>query len=227
MKKFFMIAAIFASVAGLSVNAQNQKSIKDYSEVAFYGIDFGLVKTVGATESETEFLTAFKGINELILSEQEKYVNYLADRLKKTIQYIDIEPVLNNIQNIDVDDMKVNHTAKPLTMEDVAIELQELDIKPADQELGLVVMAGELNKGTDYGTFYYVFFNTKTLEVLDCKPFKGQSGGMGLRNYWARAFYRTIGEVNPSKFYQAKKKIKEGVTEGYQAVKEKVTGTAE
>ncbi len=227
MKKFLMIAAIFAGVACFSVNAQNQKSIKDYSEVAFYGVDFGLVKIVGATETPTEFLTAFKGINELILSEQDKYVNFLADRLKKTIQYVDIQPAIDNIQNIDADEMKLNHTAKPLSMEDVKIELQELDIKPVAQELGLVVMAGELNKGTDYGTFYYVFFDTKTLEVIDCKPFKGQSGGMGLRNYWAKAFYRTIAEVNPSKFYQAKKKIKEGVTEGYQAVKEKVTGEAE
>ncbi len=57
MKKFLMIAAIFAGVACFSVNAQNQKSIKDYSEVAFYGVDFGLVKIVGATETPTEFFT--------------------------------------------------------------------------------------------------------------------------------------------------------------------------
>ncbi len=223
MKKFFTIVAVMVFASCLSVGAQ-EKSVKDYSEVAFYGIDFGLVQVVGASESPAEFLTAFKGINELVLSEQDKYVNFLADRLKKTIQNIDIEPALANIKNIDADDMIVNHSVKPLTMEDVEVELQELDIKPAEQELGLVVMAGELNKGTDYGTFYYVFFNTKTLKVLDCQPFKGQSGGVGLRNYWARSFYRTIAEVNPSKFYQAKKKVKEGVTEGYKAVKEKVTG---
>ena len=37
----------------------------------------------------------------------------------------------------------------------------------------------------------------------------------------------TIAEINPTKFYQSKKKIKEGVSEGFEAVKEKVTGKNE
>ncbi len=136
---------------------------------------------------------------------------------------MNIDYVLKNVSNIDADELKINHTADPLARQDLEFELQELDIKPADG-LGLVVVAGELNKGTDYGTFYYVFFDNQTMGIIDIMPFKGKSGGMGLRNYWARSFYRTIAEINPSKFYSSKKKIKEGVTEGFQAVKEKVTG---
>ncbi len=88
-------------------------------------------------------------------------------------------------------------------------------------------MAGEINKGTKMGTFYYVFFEGPEREIVSCMPFKGQAGGFGLRNYWASSFYRTIAEINPTKFYNSKKKIKEGVTEGFQAVKEKVTGKGE
>ena len=95
---------------------------------------------------------------------------------------------------------------------------------PEGDGLGLVVIAGELNKGTKMGTYYYVFFDCATGDIVSCMPFKGQASGFGLRNYWANSFYRTIAEINPTKFYNSKKKIKEGVTEGFQAVKEKVTG---
>ena len=81
-----------------------------------------------------------------------------------------------------------------------------------------------MNKGTKMGTYYYVFFDCATGDIVSCMPFKGQASGFGLRNYWANSFYRTIAEINPTKFYNSKKKIKEGVTEGFQAVKEKVTG---
>ena len=200
-----------------------RKSLSDYNAVRFYGIDFAPVKVVAAEETAGEFIAAFSEINRLLITEEDKYVAPLAARISKKIDYVNIDYVLKNVGNIDADELKINHTADPLTRQDLEFELQELDVKPADG-LGLVVMAGELNKGTDYGTFYYVFFDNQTMNIIDIMPFKGKSGGMGLRNYWARSFYRTIAEINPSKFYSSKKKIKEGVTEGFQAVKEKVTG---
>ena len=218
-----MTLAVLAGAACMAVNAQEKKQLCDYDFVRFYGIDFAPVKVVGAAESTAEFLEAFEGINQLLISEPDKYVTPLADRMKKDIVSVNIDNAVANIKNIDVEDLKVNHTAEALTRQDLEFELQDMDIQPADG-LGLLVVAGELNKGTDYGTFYYVFFDNRTMEVIDCMAFKGKSGGIGLRNYWARAFYRTIAEINPSKFYSSKKKIKEGFTEGFQAVKEKVTG---
>ena len=218
-----MTLAVMAGIACVMVNAQETKSLSDYDAVRFYGIDFAPVKVVAAEETAGEFIAAFSEINRLLITEEDKYVAPLAARISKKIDYVNIDYALKNVGNIDADELKINHTADPLTRQDLEFELQELDIKPADG-LGLVVMAGELNNGTDYGTFYYVFFDNQTMNIIDIMPFKGKSGGMGLRNYWARSFYRTIAEINPSKFYSSKKKIKEGVTEGFQAVKEKVTG---
>ena len=42
-----------------------------------------------------------------------------------------------------------------------------------------------------------------------------------------RAYYRTIAEINPTKFYQSKKKIKAGVTNGVNTVKEKIAGDSD
>ena len=139
------------------------------------------------------------------------------------IKVVDIDPTLKRIADIDENELIVNHTIEPFTEQDIEFELQEIEY-PEGEGLGLVVIAGELNKGTKMGTYYYVFFDCATGDIVSCMPFKGQASGFGLRNYWANSFYRTIAEINPTKFYNSKKKIKEGVTEGFQAVKEKVTG---
>lgn len=213
------ILLTFVALAGLmNLNLSAQENLLDSKSMKFYGIDFAPVKVVGADETASEFINAFEGINNLFVSEPDKYVDPLADRLKKNIEYVNVDYVINMTGSIDATELKVNHTAKELTEDDILYELQDLEIEPSEG-LGLVIMAGELNKGTDYGTFYYVFFDNKTMDVLSVMPFQGKSGGIGLRNYWARSFYRTIFEINPTKFYQSKKKIKSKVDEGVDAVK--------
>ena len=226
MKRFFMTLAALAGIACLTLNAQDTKSLEKYSSVKFYGIDFSLAKVTGVTETPAEFIAAFREIDKLMLSEEDKYVSPMAKRLKLAIKTVDIDPTLKKIEDIDETDLIVNRTPEALSNQDIELEVQSMDI-PADEGLGLVVFAGELNKGTKMGTYYYTFFDCKTREIVSCMPFKGQASGFGLRNYWANSFYRTIAEINPTKFYQSKKKIKEGVSEGFEAVKEKVTGKNE
>ncbi|MGM9740413.1 MAG: hypothetical protein ACI3ZP_07385, partial [Candidatus Cryptobacteroides sp.] len=175
-------------------------------------------KVVGAAETPEEFIEAFSGINSLLLSEPDKYVEPLATRLKTDIDAVDIEPVLAVIKEIDPEEIKVNQTADALSEDDLKYAIMGLDLKPRNG-IGLLVVCGELDKGTDYGTFYYVMFDNKDMTILDSWASKGKSGGIGLRNYWARSFYRTIAEINPSKFYQAKKKVKAGLNKGVEAVK--------
>lgn len=226
MKRIFMVLAAIAGIACLSLKAQDTKQLSDYTSVKFYGIDFALAQVVGAEETPGDFISAFREIDRLMLSEEEKYVTPLAKRLKMAIKSVDIEPTLKRVEDIDETDLIQNKTPETLTEQDIEFELQELEL-PEYDGLCLVVMAGEINKGTKMGTFYYVFFEGPEREIVSCMPFKGQAGGFGLRNYWASSFYRTIAEINPTKFYNSKKKIKEGVTEGFQAVKEKVTGKGE
>lgn len=215
MKKTVLtMAALFAGY--VLTFAQNPEAWED--KFTFYGIDFSLARVVGASESEEEFIEAFKGINELFLSEPEKYVQSLATRMKKEITAVDIDPVLAVIDEIDTEEIKINKTAELLSEDDLKYALLGLDIKP-DNGLGLLVVCGGLDKGTEYGTFYYVIFDNRDMSILDTWASKGKSGGIGLCNYWARSFYRTIAEINPSKFYQAKKKVKDGLNKGVEAVK--------
>ena len=218
-KNIILLTAAIAGAFCINATAQESFSLDDCKSLKFYGIDFAPVKVVGAEESSAEFIQAFSEINNLFLSEPDKYIDPLAARLKVKIESVDIDYVQRIIELIDASELKANKTPKPFTAEELTYELQDLDIE-ASEGVALVIVACELNKGTDYGTFYYVFFDNNTMEVLDVLPLKGKSGGIGLRNYWARSFFRTIAEINPTRFYQAKKKVKEGVTEGAAAVKD-------
>lgn len=218
MKRILLTITALAGLMSLSVSAQENDLLESSKSLKFYGIDFVTAKVVGADEPASEFIEAFKGINNLFVSEPDKYVNPLESRLKKKIESVNLDYALDLIETIDGADLKINRSAKELTDDDILYELQDLGIEPSEG-LGLVIMAGEINKGTDYGTFYYVFFDNKTMDVLSVMPYQGKSGGIGLRNYWARSFYRTIFEINPTKFYQSKKKIKSKVDEGVDAVK--------
>lgn len=215
MKKMFLtMAAIFSGFAfSMAQNPDNWEQ-----KLTFYGIDFSMTKVVGASETPEEFLEAFSGINSLLLSEPEKYVHPLATRLKTDIDAVDIDPVLAVIKEIDPEEIKINKSADLLSEDDLKYAVMGLDLKSGNG-IGLLVVCGELDKGSDYGTFYYVMFDQKDMSILDSWASKGKSGGIGLRNYWARSFYRTIAEINPSRFYQAKKKVKDGLNKGVEAVK--------
>ena len=57
------------------------------------------------------------------------------------------------------------------------------------------------------------------MNILDTWASKGKSGGIGVRNYWPRSFYSTIGEINQYRVYHAKNKLKHGQNRGGKNVK--------
>lgn len=114
MKRFFMTLAALVGIACLALNAQDTKSLEKYSSVKFYGIDFSLAKVTGVTETPAEFIAAFREIDKLMLSEEDKYVSPMAKRLKLAIKTVDIDPTLKKIEDIDETDLIVNRTPEAL-----------------------------------------------------------------------------------------------------------------
>lgn len=217
MKKLISILAI-AAMASFLGRAQDYSFMGNYDAVYFYGIDFHEVKCVGANEPAGDFIRAFEGINNLMVSEADKYVSFIENKLGRPFTAVDIEATTKILDEIDATELKVVKTGNAFSKEDIAFILPDLEIEEKDG-LGLVVIAGELNKGTDYGTFYYTFFDNKTMDVVDVYAYKGKAGGFGLRNYWANSFYNTIKEIRPSKIYNAAKKVKGGIDKGVSKVK--------
>ena len=118
------MAAFFAGFA--VSNAQNPEAWED--KLTFYGIDFSMASVVGASESAEEFIEAFSGINQLLLSEPDKYVEPLSVRLKKHIDRVDIDPVLAVIKEIDPEEIKINKSADLLSEDDLKYAVMDCPV---------------------------------------------------------------------------------------------------
>lgn len=220
MKKVLMTAAVM--IAAMFVTKAQDRLVNAQS-INFYGVDYSEVKVIGAKESAEEFKTAFAEINKLFLSEPDKYIDNIATRLKKTVGKTDITAVLEVIEDMDTDDLiQFSTEVKDMTDHDIEMQLKSLDIKPVEG-IGLVALATVLDKGAQKGSYHFVFFDNKTMEVLDVMSYTGDAGGISLRNYWAKTFYRASFELNPSKFYTRTKKVKGSIKGAVDNVKEKIS----
>ncbi|MCI1640894.1 MAG: hypothetical protein LKI42_06455 [Bacteroidales bacterium] len=192
MKKILLFFSLFGVLSAYAGNGRSDDGMKPMS---FYGIDFSMVKVSGASESGREFMEAFGGINGLFLSEPDKYIVPLEKRLSVQFSRVSLDAVFD--RNAKIDPSELHASGRGSFTEDLLqSEIDRLDV--SGDGIGLVVVACELDKGTDIGTYYYVFFRESDKKILKYWEKRGASGGIGLRNYWARSFYRTIKSINPS-----------------------------
>lgn len=181
MKKIFLLAVAILFVTVCVCEAQN-KSKKETVKVNFYGVDFSSVNVVGADETEDKFMTAFAGINQLLISEQSKY--NVGKFLNLDILSLQIGYAIEQIDKLKDVTFKDNKDSK--------ISLEEI-IKsyPATEENSLFIVAKELNKSTNTGTFIAVIFDANK-QIIYEQEFSGKAGGFGLRNFWANALYNGL-----------------------------------
>lgn len=183
MKKIllFAVAMLFVTIG----QAQN-KNKKEAVKVDFYGIDFSDVNVVGAAETEDQFMTAFGGINHLLVSEQDKFD--IAKFLKLDVVSLDVEHATSRVSALE--DVKFKDTKK------IRVPLKEIiETYPTTEGTALLLVAKELNKRTNMGTFTVVIFDGKSKEIISEKEFKGKAKGFGLRNFWAGALYDGLKSV--------------------------------
>lgn len=173
-----------------TMNAFAQKA-----PVVFYGVDFSLVKVCGADESDTEFLFAFNKINDLFISEGQKYDVAKFMRLPITTKELAVAKRATK-NAIPVSEDGNEHR---LLYEDPNYDcLPQIETQIAGYELpqtegrGAVIVANLLDKRDSRGSFYFVVFDIASRKVESCIPAAGKPGGFGLRNYWANALYQAM-----------------------------------
>ena len=183
MKKIVVIALM--SLLALNVYAK-----KETPTVYFYCVDFMHVNIYGAKESAHEFKKAFKGINELLMTESAKYdaSSYLNVRVKEIV----IAPVINRVDDIDEKELFVyNRDVEGFTKEEIEFIIGNLDLKETSGT-GLIFIADFLDKTTHTGHYHVVFFDIATREVNSVEEVSGLAKGAGLRNYWARTILNVM-----------------------------------
>lgn len=151
-----------------------------------YGIDFSLARVSGANESDQQFAEAFRRINQLLITEADKYD--FARALRQPQLSIDIDPMLQRLDACGYERLRdTKHTA---TDEEVRAAIASYELE--EQEgTGIVLVALLLDKPSAKALYEMVIFDIATREVRCIERVEGHAGGFGLRNFWAN----TIREV--------------------------------
>lgn len=191
------IAAIFSAMllGCVSSFAQNPSQLEGIGEFTFFGVDFSHVKVFAAEETPSEFVKAFEGINNLFLTEPDKYIALLERRLQRPVACVDIEPVIDRLQNIDLENLKTLRTVSNFTGEEISQMVRDLPIGDDLSGTGLVILANCLDKSRPEAHYVFVFFDIDTRDIITAWNSYGEARGFGLRNYWARSVYKAISYI--------------------------------
>ncbi len=179
MKKILLISTL--CLFALNVFGQ-KKAQQDNTPYTFYGVDFSKVNVIGATEAKDNFISAFEGIELLLTTEQKKYDLGKLAKIKITDTDTELAKsriaLLNNIEFMDGQTNEID-----------AAEFAK--IYSVDGKDGVIIVAKELNKGRNQGSFVYIFFNSNG-EVTRSYEKTGKAGGFGLRNFWAASLLNSM-----------------------------------
>jgi hypothetical protein len=179
-KSLFIAVLIFSFFSG-TMQAQDKKKAIAEKNITWYGVDFTLARFTLVTEDPAAIVsTSLKAINTLILTETEKY------DLKKFFSKTEVTPDVDmvNERNSKIDPtLLVVPDKYTITPEDVNKLISSYDTK-GKTGTGLVFVAENLNKVDQTGSFYVVFFDMASKEIIDSERKVGKATGIGFRNYW-------------------------------------------
>lgn len=176
----------------ISSFAQNPSQLEGIGEFTFFGVDFSHVKVYAAEETPSEFVKAFEGINNLFLTEPDKYIVLLEKRLHRPVSCVDIKPSIDQLQKIDLESLKTLRTVSRFTGDEMSRMVCDLPIAEDLSGTGLVILANCLDKSGPEGHYVFVFFDIDTRDIITAWHTYGDARGFGLRNYWARSVYNAI-----------------------------------
>ncbi len=216
MKTKITISILFVL---FTANLFAQSSITDVfssteTKITWLGIDYSQVKIMGPF---AEFGGAgakdnikirdkyFKGWNQLIINEREKY-NF-GRALNKTkvpydIGYMEKRNDAANVENLfstsseDADRFKEEDIKK-------IVSQYRLDGKSG---IGLVFIAEALDKPGRKGTFWVTFIDMASSQVLLTEKMSGESSGLGLKNFWAGSVYKILKDIEVCQYRKWKNK---------------------
>ncbi|HLO60395.1 MAG TPA: hypothetical protein VK179_16710 [Bacteroidales bacterium] len=184
---FALISLAFCVSSALF--SQNKQQAKDEKAITWYGIDFTKAKFTLVTEDPTVIVNQYlKSINQLIQAEPEKFD--LKKWFNKVDVAFDIDQVNERNSKIDPGSLVISdeHTITP---EDVKAVISKYNTK-GKSGLGLIFVAEDLHKVKQTGSYYVVFFNQDTKEIIDSERFEVKAVGIGFRNYWAGSVFNIM-----------------------------------
>jgi hypothetical protein len=187
-KSLFIVVLIFSFFSG-AMQAQDKKKAVDEKNITWYGVDFTLARFTLVTEDPAAIVsTSLKAINTLILAEPDKY------DLKKFFSKSEVTP---EVDMVNERNSKINPTLLvvpdkyTITPEEVKKVISSYDTK-GKTGTGLVFVAENLHKVEQIGSYYVVFFDMASKEIIDMERKEGKATGIGFRNYWTGSVFTVM-----------------------------------
>lgn len=212
MKKFILsLTLIYSSSFFIAQNTASDFLQGD--EIVWYGLDFSQAKFIGAfdqgagaapvtgEELKSKYIPAW---NLLILNESAKYD--LKRTFKKTSVFNDLSIVDKINSKIDADKiMSFNEYKFKDADETINNIVKGYSLGEKKEGIGVVFIVESFNKGQQQGTVYVTIFDIKTKKVLIKEKIIGKSGGIGMRNYWAKSIFNAMIQVEKVHYKKWKK----------------------
>ncbi len=187
-KSLFIVVLIFSFFSG-AMQAQDKKKAVAEKNITWLGVDFTLARFTLVTEDPAAIVsTSLKAINNLILAEPDKY------DLKKFFSKSEVTP---DIEMVNERNSKIDPTILvvpdkyTITPDDVKKVIGGYDTK-GKTGTGLVFVAENLHKVDQTGSYYVVFFDMASKEIVDSERKVGKASGIGFRNYWTGSVYNVM-----------------------------------
>jgi hypothetical protein len=187
--KSLLIALLIFSFFSGARQAQDKKKAVAEKNITWFGVDFTLARFTLVTEDPAGIVsTSLKAINSLILAEPDKY--NLKKFFSKTEVTPDIEMVNDRNSKIDPTILVVPDKYT-ITPDDVKKVISSYDTK-GKTGTGLVFVAENLHKVEETGSYYVVFFDMASKEIIDSERKVGKAAGIGFRNFWTGSIYNVM-----------------------------------
>ncbi len=191
---------------GLKLQAQEGASRIFEEDITWMGVDYSKATVLGETASPIQIIDYFDKINNLIISESEKY-NFRMALNKVEVPY-NLDPVTKANAGINPEELvSMSSKSATLTEEDVQAAINQYDLN-GEKGIGLVFVVETLDKPKASSSMWVTFFDMSNKKVLLTERMSDKPGGFGFRNYWARPVYNVIQDIQKTRYNQWRKKYK-------------------
>lgn len=182
------------------VDAQtNLDIVRGNEPITWLGLDFTQARFIGKSSQYKDvgeislstvrdrYIPAWNG---LFIDEQEKYDIAKQVRRKSVTYAMDITTQANKQVGGDFFSDNPSDYAR-LTRADITNVVRNYDFKGA-KGIGLIIFIEGMSKGKEEAAGWITFVNMERKEVLSASLERGEPGGFGFRNYWAKAFLEIL-----------------------------------
>ncbi|HNP19735.1 MAG TPA: hypothetical protein PKL31_14955 [Fulvivirga sp.] len=186
------IILILLLISGNNCFSQDQSKIFEPDKFVWCGLDFSLVKFIGAegfsdpTAIKNHYFSTW---NQLVIDESYKYDFTRA--YQKEIQINDFSVVNRRNQLPKVDNLIIN-TDYSIEESQIKAVILDYQLEGHSEGLGLVYIYETLNKTKKRAVIHRVFFDIATKETLWQQKLEVRVSGFGFRNYWVSSVLEAL-----------------------------------